>query len=322
MLAVSNIRKSYGEVVALNDVSLEVRAGEICALVGPNGAGKTTLVSIVTGLRSADSGEVIVNGIDAIRQGLLARRHIGLAPQELGIYPSLTVEENLRFFGELADLHSRRLAQRVDEVASIFQLEPLMKRRAQRLSGGEKRRVHTAAAILHEPELLLLDEPTSGVDVQTRRALLTAIRAMAEDRGTAICYSTHYLHEIEELNASLAIIAGGRIVGRGAVDDFLRQHGESQIELTFAGSPPSLSSRWRTTSGDRSLRVFTDQPHQDLAKVLGEIDPLSTQLQQVALLAPSLEAVFLAVTGRALDDDEPLESSLPRVESADAGAGR
>lgn len=311
MLGVAGLSKSYGEVAALDGVDIDIAAGEICGLLGPNGAGKTTLVSIVAGLRDADSGAVTVNGTDALRCSAQARRFIGLAPQELAIYPTVRVLDNLVFFGELAGLRGSVLAARVAEVAEILELTALLDRPGRTLSGGEKRRLHTAMAILHRPPLLLLDEPTTGVDVRTRARLLEAVRRLACEEGTAICYSTHYLPEIEALGASVAIIEQGRIIARGSVAQLVRRHGGAAVELTFAGPPPALSLDHRVEAVENTLRVYTNEPAADLACVLARLGAEAERLRGVEIVSPSLESVFLALTGRryAVDDDRGAERS-------------
>ena len=199
-------------------------AGTILGLLGPNGAGKTTLVSIVAGLRRADAGTVHVGGIDVGRHPKSAQRLIGFAPQETGVYPVLTVRDNLRFFAGLAGLRRPDARVRIDEVGAALGLDELFDRRASELSGGERRRLHTAIALLHRPRLVLLDEPTTGADVRTRNEILELVRTLADD-GSAVVYSTHYLHEIEALDATVAFIDHGRIVARGELAELVHRHG-------------------------------------------------------------------------------------------------
>jgi ABC-2 type transport system ATP-binding protein len=201
MLEIQGLRKSYGTRLALAGVDLDIGAGEIVGLLGPNGAGKTTLVSILAGLIQPDAGGVLIGSIDAIAHPHQARRLLGLAPQETGIYPTLTCRDNLKFFAELAGLRRRQLESAVDTVAAALQLTELLERRAQYLSGGERRRLHTAIALVNRPPLVLLDEPTTGADVQTRAQLLQLVGELAAE-GSAILYSTHYLTEIEQLGAT------------------------------------------------------------------------------------------------------------------------
>lgn len=302
MLEVVGVRKSYGDVVALAGVDLRIGEGEICALLGPNGAGKTTLVSIVCGLRRPDAGTVRVAGIDAVADSQQARHHLGFAPQELAIYPTVSVRENLVFAGELADLRGPALAGAVDDVAEALELTDLLSRSARALSGGEKRRVHTAMAMIHRPRLLLLDEPTTGVDVATRARLLDAVRRLAERDGTAVCYSTHYLPEVEALGASVTIVDHGRVIAQGPVADLIATHARTLIELSFDGPVPDLGPG-ATVAGDGLVRVESNRPAQDAAQLLARLGPDGTRLRGIEIITPSLESVFLSLTGRRYEAD-------------------
>lgn len=297
MLRVAGLSKSYGDIVALNGVDLSIEPGQIMGLLGPNGAGKTTLVSIVAGLRRADSGSVRVGDLDALADPVATGRLIGLAPQELGIYPLLTVRENLLYYGELADLRGGGLRARIDEVVDALDLARLVDRPCRFLSGGEKRRVHTAMALMHRPPLLLLDEPTTGVDVRTRTRVLEVVRGLAAD-GSAVCYSTHYLPEVESLGASVAILEDGRILVHGEVDELIRKHGECAVELTFEGEAPSVAAGRRTERVDGMLRIYSDRPGADAAEALVRLGHHVERLRAVEIVTPSLEGVFLALTGR------------------------
>jgi ABC-2 type transport system ATP-binding protein len=297
-LGMRDVHKSYGTVQALSGVDLDVGRGEILALLGPNGAGKTTLVSIVAGLRRPDRGRVWVNGIEVTTRPHLARRQLGLAPQETGIYPTVSVRDNLRFFGELAGLRRHRLRGRISEVADIFSLTELLERKGQSLSGGEARRLHTAVSVLASPPLLLLDEPTAGVDVQTRNQLLDLVKSLSEE-GSAVVYSTHYLHEVEHLDASgVAILLDGKIVACGSIPHLISTLGAAAIELRFNGQPPDLDLPDGTvTVGLDTLRVpADDSPAVAAAGLLQRLDGASGELREIKLLQPSLESVFLAIT--------------------------
>jgi ABC-type multidrug transport system ATPase subunit len=232
MLAVGGLRKSYGDVVALDGVDLDAGPGQIVGLLGANGAGKTTLVSIVAGLRRADGGTVRVGEIDALTDPYRARELLGIAPQETGVYPTMTARENLAYFGRLAGLRGTLLDQRVDEAAEALDLHALLDREAQTLSGGEQRRVHTAMAIVKRPPLVLLDEPTVGADVSTRAQLLLSVRTLAAE-GTAVVYSTHYLPEIEILDADVTILDHGRVVGRGKASALMEEHRADTFDEVF-----------------------------------------------------------------------------------------
>jgi ABC-2 type transport system ATP-binding protein len=255
-LSLHAIVKRYGSRTALDGVDLAVAPGQIVALLGPNGAGKTTLVSIAAGLLSPDAGTVSVTG------------RPGLAPQEIGIYPSLTVRENLWAFAE-ACRASRKRAERLLEP---FVLSALADRRAGQLSGGEQRRLHAAIALVDRPRVVLLDEPTAGADTQTRGAILDAVRGFAAD-GTAIVYTTHYLPEVEALDADVALLEAGRIIALGSVSELVEAHAASVVEVTY------LDGRVERRPGV-------------------SLHGLGDDVIRAEVIRPSLEAAYLALTGR------------------------
>jgi len=228
-------------------------------LLGPNGAGKTTFVSIVAGVLKADAGTVQITGVDALRDSRKARRRLGIAPQDLGLYPTMSVRRNLTYFGEIAGLRGSELSSRVEEIAEGLSLTPMLDRKAGTLSGGQQRRLHTAMALLHHPPLLILDEPTVGADIRTRQEILDQVKRLAAE-GRAVCYSTHYLPEIEELGASVAILDGGRIIARGSIAELVATYSSTAVELHFEGEPPSLSLGADVTRENSVLRVETPDP--------------------------------------------------------------
>ena len=299
MLHVSGLHKSYGEIQALRGVDLDVAAGEIVALLGPNGAGKTTLVSIVAGLRKADSGVVEVAGHDALARTVQVRSKIGLAPQDIGVYPVVTVRRNLALFGELAGLRGAELRTRIDEVAEALDITELLERQAGKLSGGQKRRLHTAIALLHRPALLLLDEATTGADVETRGHILALVRGLAAE-GSSVLYSTHYLAEVEQLGSTAAIIDAGKVIARDDVAALIARHATPVVELSLSGPMPELDGvPDATVDGDR-LRIPTPDPAATIAAVVPQVP--SGQLVSIEIVKPSLESVYLALTGRRYDE--------------------
>lgn len=300
ILTVDQLHKSYGSVQALNGVSLMLEPGEIVGLLGPNGAGKTTLVSIICGLRRADSGSVTVKGIDALAHPGQARAHLGLAPQELGVYPIDTVRQNISLFGELAGLHGRPLTNAIDRVAAALRLDDLMDRKAGTLSGGQKRRLHTALAIVDRPALILLDEPTVGADVDTRAALIEVVNEMA-DEGSAVMYSTHYLHEIEALDARVVIVDQGEVIAEGELSQLVAANGATYVELTFDGSVPSLGTEFDAHVDGSVVRVTVNDAGRGLARIMTALGSEVGRLEGVEIIKPSLEAAFLSITGRRYD---------------------
>ena len=299
MLEIRGLRKAYGDLEVLRGVDLEARGGEIVGLLGPNGAGKTTLVSIVAGLRRADAGTATVDGIDALAHPERAREVLGLAPQQLGIYPVLSVERNMAFFAELAGLTGKRLRDRIVDVADALDLTKLLGQRASTLSGGQKRRLHTAMALVHEPRVLFLDEPTVGADVRSRNHILQVVRDRAE-AGSAIVYTSHYLTEIEDLAASVAVLEAGCVIARGRVADLIARFGSPALRLTFEGPAPALDD-FEKAGSVATLR--TPDPARAAAEVLGRLNGSSERLRSVDIVRPSLEAAYLALTGRRSNED-------------------
>jgi ABC-2 type transport system ATP-binding protein len=308
VLTVSDVYKSYRAVKALDGVSIEIEPGEILGLLGPNGAGKTTLVSLIAGLRRPDAGRVRVAGLDVTAHPEEARRFIGLAPQDLGIYPVVSVRDNLTVFGEIAGVWGPRLRRRIDELAERLRIAHLLDRLAGTLSGGEKRRLHTAIALLHEPPLALLDEPTTGADVATRYELLSLVKDLAS-AGSAVLYSTHYLAEVETLGASVAILDHGRLIATGTLQELISAHAETAVDLTFDGPLPDLQlDELSVAASDSTIRISTDDPPSAVARILAALGPAAKSLRSVEVFEPSLEAVYLNLTGRRYSDEEAREA--------------
>ncbi|MEN3306699.1 MAG: type transport system ATP-binding protein [Micromonosporaceae bacterium] len=278
MLVATDLIKRYGSHVALDGFSLTVAAGEIVGLVGHNGAGKSTFVGIVAGLLRPDAGQVTVAGLAPRR----ARQRIGLAPQELALYQSATVRENLRLFAGLAGLCRAAARRAVAGTADELALTDLLDRPVALLSGGQQRRVQAATALVHTPDLLLLDEPTVGADPVTRRALLQAIARRAA-AGAAICYTTHYLPELADLGATLAVAAGGRVIARGTQADLLAR----------------LPAEVRAGFGDGTERVVrTHEPARALAELLADLPQRHAGLRAVQISEPSLDDLYDALAVR------------------------
>jgi ABC-2 type transport system ATP-binding protein len=306
MLDARDLRKSYGGTLALDGVTLSVAAGEVVGLLGPNGAGKTTLVSIVAGIRRPDAGTVEVGGIDVVRHPQRAQHLIGFAPQETGVYPTLTVRDNLRFFAGLAGLRGRDLQREIEAVAHALGLDELLDRRGSQLSGGERRRLHTAIALVHRPQLVLLDEPTTGADVRTRSEILRFVRGLAA-QGSAVVYSTHYLHEIEELDAHVVFIDRGQIAARGDLETLIQRYGVSALRLTFDRVIPDVVRVDGAVIDGTTVRIPTQDPEGLVAQLVPRLGSDVGGLRSIEVVRPSLESVFLTVTGRHYDE-QPVAS--------------
>ncbi len=301
MLSVREVHKSYGDITALQGASLDVAAGSIVALLGRNGAGKSTLLSIIAGLVKADAGSVTVDGVDVLADPRSATGLVGIAPQRTGIYPPLSVRENLEFFGELSGLTRADRRARADIVAEQLGLASLLDRRAMKLSGGEARRLHTGCALMHRPKVLMLDEPTVGADVTTRVQLIDAVRQLAAD-GAAVVYTTHYLPEVEALDASIVIIDDGRVLTSGSRGELVDAHRVAGFDLdTLKPLTPQLAHEFGAVeSGPLHYRVTVDVP---LHEVVSRLADAGIGIESVKARKPDLESVFLAVTGSTLVEE-------------------
>ena len=296
MLEIRDLAKAYGGRPVLRGVDLDVGAGEIVGLLGPNGAGKSTLISIAAGLRRADRGSVRIAGRDATRHRAQTARLIGLAPQDLGIYPTLTVRQNLMFFARLAGLGPSAARRQVNSTAEALGLADRLNHRADTLSGGQKRRLHTAMAVLHRPKLVFLDEPTVGADVASRAGILDVVRQLAAE-GTAVVYTTHYLTELEHLGATIAVLHAGRIAVRAPLAEVIARFSAAGVALRFTGEVPHLPG-WRV-DGERLVpEAPVADPVAAAAQALVALGTRAGGLAGVEIVRPSLESAYLAITGQ------------------------
>jgi ABC-2 type transport system ATP-binding protein len=281
MLTIDHVSKRYGSVTAVDGLTLEVRRGEVFGLLGPNGAGKSTTVALAVGLLKPDGGRVTIDGAGDPRQPAV-RARLGVAPQAPAIYELLTAEENLRFFGTIYGLAGSALDARVAYALDVAGLQDRADDRVETFSGGMKRRLNLAAALVHDPALIVLDEPTVGVDPQSRNALFEAIEAL-HAAGRTVIYTTHYMEEAERLCDRIAIVDGGRLLALGTLDELLAAHG---------GLPTLVA---QTAGGE--VRVPTADPLAALNELAG-----TTTVHTFHLQRPTLEQVFLHLTGRTLRD--------------------
>jgi len=294
-LDVRDLVMSYGDRRVLDGVSLQIQPGAVVALLGPNGAGKSTFASAIAGLRRPSGGVVRVCGIDVTADLRSAQSCLGVAMQDTAVYPTDTVAENLRYFARLAGLGPKGAARKVDLIVPALGLVDLLERKAGTLSGGERRRLHTALALVHSPRLVLLDEPTVGADVESRGLLLRLVEEVAAE-GTAVLYTTHYLAEVEDLRARVAVLHGGTIVVEGSVDEIIGRHGHGRIELVFSADVPAELSALGTIEG-RTIVVGSSRPGSDLPRLLPQLGELADALVDVRLMRPSLEAAYLTLVG-------------------------
>lgn len=307
MIEVDNLRKVFGELAAVDGVSFEARPGEIFGLLGPNGAGKTTTISCISGLLEPTSGRVRVAGHDVVRDGARARRALGVVPQEVALYELLTARENLEYWGGAQGLRGATLKARIDEVLELTGLADRAREPVGRFSGGMKRRLNFACGVLHHPKILLLDEPTVGVDPQSRVRLLDLVRAEA-GRGTCVLYTTHYMEEAETLCDRLAVIDRGRIIAQGTLAelramlgerDLLRFHGAFQPERVRAALA-ALDGAEIVHADGAQLALSLAEASRRLPEVYAALGAAGAEIRATTLSQPSLESLFIKLTGKEL----------------------
>lgn len=309
VLSCADLRKTYGERRAVDGVGFSIGPSETYGLLGPNGAGKTTTISMICGLLVRDGGTVVVDGREVDIGTAAAKQAIGLVPQELAIYPELTARENLRFFGQLYGMGGVQLGKRIDEVLEIIGLADRATERTDGFSGGMKRRLNIGIGLLHRPKLLVLDEPTVGVDPQSRNAILSSVEELGR-AGMAILYTTHYMEEAERLCDRVGIIDNGRIRAEGTRRELTAMVGQrDRVELGARGDLRAAADAVRGLAGvedvsvhEGGLSIMVEDARHHLPRLLETVADLDVAVTNVEVVEPDLEAVFLHLTGRALRD--------------------
>lgn len=309
LLVCADLDRSFGDLKAVQSVSFTVAERETYGLLGPNGAGKTTIISMIAGLLKPDRGEVLVAGQRMSLRGNAAKASVGLVPQELAIYPDLTGRENLDFFARLYGLDPTERPKRVDAVLEVIGLSDRAKDRAGEYSGGMKRRLNIGIGMLHGPKLLILDEPTVGVDPQSRNSILESIEALGAS-GLAVLYTTHYMEEAERLCDRIGIMDQGQLIAEGTRRELVRSVGEQGVvrlkvsgDLTEARSACSaVAGVGSTDTEDDVLVCLVDDAASRLPSLLAAVTDVGVDVVGVEVREPDLEDVFLHVTGRALRD--------------------
>jgi ABC-2 type transport system ATP-binding protein len=311
ILEVRQLVKKYGAVTAVNGISFDIQEGEIFGLLGPNGAGKTTTISVLSTLYAPTSGDAVIGGHSVTRQPMAVRSLIGVVPQDLALYEDLTARENLSFWGQMYDLSGKALNTRIDQVLEQIGLTGHAKQRVRTFSGGMKRRVNIGVGLLHQPRLLFMDEPTVGIDPQSRRAILDSVKQLNR-QGMTVLYTTHYMEEAQELSDRVGIIDHGDLIALGTQAELTRQVGEYEtltLELGEMDDAEGLAKALRGLEGvaradviEHSITLVIPDAEQVLAPAVSAATAHNIRIHSVTIQEPNLEAVFLHLTGRALRD--------------------
>ena len=309
VLECRGLRRCFGKLVAVDGVGFRIDPGETYGLLGPNGAGKTTSISMIAGLLERDGGEVTVAGEPMTTHSVRAKNAIGYVPQDLAIYPDLSGRENLMFFARLYGMPTAQARRRTDEVLTLTGLADRGGDQTKQYSGGMKRRLNIGIGLLHQPKLLILDEPTVGVDPQSRNAILESVAGLS-DAGMAVLYTTHYMEEAERLCDRIGIIDHGQLIAEGTRAELVGLVGEGdQVRLSatgdLAGAAADLAARdWvrQAKALDGSIDLVVENARDELPAILTEVAAVGVTVRSVEVTEPDLEAVFLHLTGRALRD--------------------
>lgn len=310
ILEVKNLVKRYGETLAVDNVSFSIKEGEIFGLLGPNGAGKTTAINTIIGIKTPDKGDVNIFGKDIKKHALEIKKHIGIVPQEIAIYPDLTAYENVEFFGRLYNLKGALLKESVENVLEFTGLIDRSKQLVKKFSGGMKRRLNIACALVHNPKLIIMDEPTVGIDPQSRSHILESVKKL-RDEGSTVIYTSHYMEEVEELCTDIAIMDHGKIIVRGTKEElkaYVSIEDKTVIALntvnyTVVDCIKKIGNVIDCSVSGNVLTIISKKGSSNLSEIIHCIIDLGLEIISLSTEKPDLETVFLTLTGRTLRDE-------------------
>ena len=310
LLEVKELSKSYGNIKAVGGISFEIQKGEIFGLLGPNGAGKTTTISMLSCLIKPDSGDAFVDGCSILKDSMEVKKRIGVVPQDVSLYPTLSAQENLVFFGEMYGLTGSKLREKVDDVLEVVGLKDRRKEAINKYSGGMKRRINIAVGLLPSPKLLILDEPTVGVDPQSRTNILETLKELNKE-GLTILYTSHYMEEVEFLCHRIAIMDLGKIIAIGSLNelrllvgerDLLRISTANEISKDLVETVKKIPDVSEARVLDESIEILTLHGRKLLPQIIEIFGDTGVKIKSVEVKEPNLESVFLHLTGKELRD--------------------
>lgn len=309
LIKASNLKKHYKKVKAVDDIDIEVREGEILGILGPNGAGKSTTISMLSSLIKPDDGAIYFRGADITKDPGVIRKTLGIVPQDVALYPDLSALENLKFFGRLYRLKGKELDGRIEEVLDLLGLNGRARDRVKHYSGGMRRRVNIGAALLHHPEILIMDEPTVGIDPQSRNHILETVKQL-NSRGITIIYTSHYMEEVEFLCDRIYVMDHGKIIASGTKEELKALVSKDEtIEIQVDRADERFTARLKglvdvkhvDESGDR-ITVISSRNSGILSRIFEAALENGVNLKSIQIKVPTLEDVFLYLTGRGLRD--------------------
>ncbi|GLC31650.1 ABC transporter ATP-binding protein [Clostridium omnivorum] len=309
IVEINNLVKRYKDFIAVDNLNLSIKEGEIFGLLGPNGAGKTTTINTILGLSKKDSGEVKIFGKSMDKYEEEIKRNIGVVPQNIAVFNDLTAYENVEFFGRLYGLRGKLLKERVEEALEFTGLLDRKKDYPGKYSGGMQRRLNIACAIVHKPKLIIMDEPTVGIDPQSRNHILNSVKKLNEG-GSTVIYTSHYMEEIEELCTDITIMDHGKVIAKGTKEDLKSLVSlEEKLTLTLSNVNYTMVDEIKRISGvkdciveDRNITVISKKDCRNLSRIIDAVNNSNSEILGIDVEKPSLEGVFLTLTGRKLRD--------------------
>lgn len=310
MVSVRNISKKFKDIQAIKNISLDIPKGVIFGLLGPNGAGKSTTINIISGLLVQDLGEVEIMGSTLKNNEKYIKSNMGVCFQDIVVFDDLTVEENLEYFGRMYGLKGAKLKKNIEETLEFIKLTEHRKKRPKKFSGGMKRRLNIGCAIIHKPQLLILDEPTVGIDVQSRNHILESIIQLNKN-GSTIIYTSHYLEEVEQICDQIAIVDSGEVIASGSIEEIIEQHSlENLIEVVLLNTIEgdlvktisNLNGVNTCDAEDNKIIIKTSREYSDISQIVQIVSKSENPIQAITMKKSNLEDVFLSLTGKSLRD--------------------
>lgn len=311
LIQIEQVLKRYGNKISVDHLTLSIEQGEIFGLLGPNGAGKSTTIKVISGLLKADQGRIVIDGIEIGRSPLEVKRRLGLVPQEIAIYEDLSARENVTFFGKLYGLRGAKLKERVQEALAFVGLTEKSKDRPSSFSGGMKRRLNIACAIVHEPKVLIMDEPTVGIDPQSRNHILECVKTLNR-KGSTIIYTSHYMEEVAAISDRIGIMDHGRLIACGTQQELRQQIAhEEKLLITVKDVPEGvvealkkMNSVSKVHVDGKELEIYLRNSQVFLQDILFVLQQHNVLIESLTRSEPNLETLFLSLTGRTLRDVE------------------
>ncbi|MNI31622.1 Daunorubicin/doxorubicin resistance ATP-binding protein DrrA [compost metagenome] len=310
IIQLKNVTKRYDDKLAVDNISLDIEEGELFGLLGPNGAGKSTLISMICGLTKLDKGDIIINGSSIKTNPIAAKQNIGLVPQEIALYENISAIDNLKFWGKMYSLKGNLLKERIEEVLEATGLKDRRKEKVSKFSGGMKRRLNIACAVMHYPKIVIMDEPTVGIDPQSRNNILEFTKELNKKQGSTLIYTSHYMEEVEALCSKVCILDEGKVIAKGDQDHIKRMiMNEERVEITISEYKPEidlilkkLTSVREVVYKDSKLTVIMQDTQRSIQQIIEVLIKEEIGISDISIKKPTLETVFLSLTGKALRD--------------------